>query len=56
MMIEIDFNSDEAIYLQLRNQAVIRELEEQYYRDDRSDYDDEDNDYYPYDTSEEEYD
>ena len=43
-------------YLQLRNQAVIRELEEQYYRDDRSDYDDEDNDYYPYDTSEEGYD
>ena len=37
------------------NLETIRQLEEEYYSDDR-DYDEDDEDCYPYDTSEEAYD
>lgn len=41
-----------------RNQETIRQLEEEYYDDDRDyyDYDEDDEEDYPYDTSEEAYD
>lgn len=42
-------------YLQLRNQAVIRELEERWLSPDCDDYDGDCDDDYPYDTSEEKY-
>ena len=33
MVIEIDFNSDEAIYIQLRNQIVMQIAQEQLHED-----------------------